>query len=186
MVIIRHTSNTVNPVGVDCGTTGTVGPADRVPYSTRLGHAFCALLEHLDVLEDGRELLAQALAGALGFVPCGRLVRRIRSRRQEQVEQAFISITEENLADVKEYRGRGLVWGMEFHDKARAGKIAKRAFELGLLIDVRRVLPTLGANALGRGNPAGESCRLDRVDRLRHRSPAAALRHADAPPESVS
>ncbi|MCZ9339365.1 diaminobutyrate--2-oxoglutarate transaminase, partial [Streptomyces sp. TRM76130] len=55
--------------------------------------------------------------------------------RGERVEQHLISITEENLADVKEYRGRGLVWGLEFHDKDRAGRVAKRAFEHGLLIE---------------------------------------------------
>jgi diaminobutyrate-2-oxoglutarate transaminase len=70
--------------------------------------------------------------------------------RGEQVEQALIAITEENLADVKEYRGRGLVWGLEFHDKGRAAKVAGRAFELGLLIEtsgpegeVVKLLPAL-------------------------------------------
>jgi diaminobutyrate-2-oxoglutarate transaminase len=70
--------------------------------------------------------------------------------RGEQVEQALISITEENLADVKEYRGRGLVWGLEFHDKGRAERVARRAFELGLLIEtsgpeseVVKLLPAL-------------------------------------------
>jgi diaminobutyrate-2-oxoglutarate transaminase len=71
-------------------------------------------------------------------------------QRGEQVEQGLISITEENLADIKEYRGRGLVWGLEFHDKERAGKVAHRAFELGLLIEtsgpeseVVKLLPAL-------------------------------------------
>ncbi|MGX1121405.1 4-aminobutyrate aminotransferase-like enzyme [Streptomyces ambofaciens] len=70
--------------------------------------------------------------------------------RGEQVEQHMIAITEENLADIKEYRGRGLVWGLEFHDKGRAGRVAKRAFELGLLIEtsgpeseVVKLLPAL-------------------------------------------
>jgi diaminobutyrate-2-oxoglutarate transaminase len=70
--------------------------------------------------------------------------------RGEQIEQALISVTEENLADVKEYRGRGLVWGLEFHEKERAGRVAQRAFELGLLIEtsgpeseVVKLLPAL-------------------------------------------
>jgi diaminobutyrate-2-oxoglutarate transaminase len=70
--------------------------------------------------------------------------------RGELVEQWLISITEESLADVKEYRGRGLVWGLEFHDKDRAGRIARRAFELGLLVEtsgpeseVVKLLPAL-------------------------------------------
>ncbi|MFF9764991.1 aminotransferase class III-fold pyridoxal phosphate-dependent enzyme, partial [Streptomyces caelestis] len=70
--------------------------------------------------------------------------------RGEQVEQALIAITEENPADVKEYRGRGLVWGLEFHDKERAGKVARCAFDHGLLIEtsgpedeVVKLLPAL-------------------------------------------
>jgi diaminobutyrate-2-oxoglutarate transaminase len=70
--------------------------------------------------------------------------------RGEQVEQALVSITEENLSDVREYRGRGLVWGLEFHDKGRAERVARRAFELGLLIEtsgpeseVVKLLPAL-------------------------------------------
>jgi diaminobutyrate-2-oxoglutarate transaminase len=70
--------------------------------------------------------------------------------RGEQVEQWLISITEENLADVKEYRGRGLVWGLEFHDTSRAARVARRAFGLGLLVEtsgpaseVVKLLPAL-------------------------------------------
>jgi AcrR family transcriptional regulator len=73
---------------------------------------------------------------------------------REQVEQALAAITEENRADVKEYRGRGLVWGLEFHDKGRAERVAKRAFELGLLIEtsgpeseVVKLLPALTVTA---------------------------------------
>jgi diaminobutyrate-2-oxoglutarate transaminase len=80
--------------------------------------------------------------------------------RGEQVEQHMIAIAEENLADVREYRGRGLVWGLEFHAKDRANKIAKRAFELGLLIEtsgpegeVVKLLPalTVGPDELDEG-----------------------------------
>jgi diaminobutyrate-2-oxoglutarate transaminase len=70
--------------------------------------------------------------------------------RGELVEQWLISIAEENLADIKEYRGRGLVWGLEFHDRERAGLVARRAFELGLLVEtsgpeseVVKLLPAL-------------------------------------------
>jgi len=52
--------------------------------------------------------------------------------------------------EIVEYRGRGLVWGIEFRDKDRANKVAKRAFELGLLIEtsgpeseVVKLLPAL-------------------------------------------
>ncbi|AXK36259.1 diaminobutyrate--2-oxoglutarate transaminase [Streptomyces armeniacus] len=70
--------------------------------------------------------------------------------RGEQVETALRAIADEHKDDVADFRGRGLVWGMEFRDKARAGAIAKRAFELGLLIEtsgpeseVVKLLPSL-------------------------------------------
>ncbi|WKX69688.1 diaminobutyrate--2-oxoglutarate transaminase [Streptomyces sp. XD-27] len=70
--------------------------------------------------------------------------------RGEQVEAALRAICEEHTALGAEYRGRGLVWGLEFADKERAGRIAKRAFELGLLIEtsgpegeVVKLLPAL-------------------------------------------
>ena len=47
-------------------------------------------------------------------------------------------------------RGRGLVWGLEFQDKARASAVCARAFELGLLLEtsgpeseVVKLLPAL-------------------------------------------
>ncbi|GAB2789036.1 diaminobutyrate--2-oxoglutarate transaminase [Streptomyces daliensis] len=55
--------------------------------------------------------------------------------RGEQVEQALRAIAEEHSEAVAGYRGRGLAWGLEFHDKDRAGQICKRAFELGLLLE---------------------------------------------------
>ncbi|WP_431045053.1 diaminobutyrate--2-oxoglutarate transaminase [Streptomyces sp. P1-3] len=70
--------------------------------------------------------------------------------RGEQVEAALRAICEEHAALGAEYRGRGLVWGLEFTDRERAGRIAKRAFELGLLIEtsgpegeVVKLLPAL-------------------------------------------
>ncbi|NLU67458.1 diaminobutyrate--2-oxoglutarate transaminase [Streptomyces sp. HNM0574] len=56
--------------------------------------------------------------------------------RGEQIESVMRAIAEEHGKDVvADYRGRGLVWGMEFHDKDRAGAVCKRAFELGLLLE---------------------------------------------------
>jgi diaminobutyrate-2-oxoglutarate transaminase len=70
--------------------------------------------------------------------------------RGEQVEAVLRAISEEHSDDVAEFRGRGLVWGMEFHDKDRADAIAKRCFDLGLLIEtsgpqseVVKLLPSL-------------------------------------------
>ena len=70
--------------------------------------------------------------------------------RGEQVEAVLSAISEEHSEDVVNFRGRGLVWGLEFHDKDRADAIAKRCFELGLLIEtsgpqseVVKLLPSL-------------------------------------------
>ena len=70
--------------------------------------------------------------------------------RGEQVEAVLRAISEEHGEDVADYRGRGLVWGLEFHDKSRAGAVAKRCFDLGLLIEtsgpeseVVKLLPSL-------------------------------------------
>ncbi|MCF6523342.1 diaminobutyrate--2-oxoglutarate transaminase [Streptomyces sp. JJ36] len=74
--------------------------------------------------------------------------------RGEQVELALRAIAEEHRDEVADVRGRGLVWGMEFQDKDRAGAVAKRAFELGLLIEtsgpeseVVKLLPSLTITA---------------------------------------
>lgn len=70
--------------------------------------------------------------------------------RGEQVERALLAIVDECEPDSVSFRGRGLVWGMEFQDKPRAGAICRRAFELGLLLEtsgpeseVVKLLPAL-------------------------------------------
>ncbi|MER6143474.1 diaminobutyrate--2-oxoglutarate transaminase [Streptomyces sparsogenes] len=55
--------------------------------------------------------------------------------RGEQVEQALRAICEEHVRLGAEYRGRGLVWGLEFTDRSRASAVCARAFELGLLVE---------------------------------------------------
>ncbi|MFK4264938.1 diaminobutyrate--2-oxoglutarate transaminase [Streptomyces milbemycinicus] len=55
--------------------------------------------------------------------------------RGEQVEQALREICEEHVRLGSEYRGRGLVWGLEFTDPTRASAVCARAFELGLLVE---------------------------------------------------
>jgi len=70
--------------------------------------------------------------------------------RGEQVQAALRAIAEEHPSQVADARGRGLVWGLEFHDKDRASAVGKRAFELGLLVEtsgpeseVVKLLPAL-------------------------------------------
>nr|AGS13491.1 diaminobutyrate-2-oxoglutarate aminotransferase [Streptomyces rimosus subsp. rimosus] len=70
--------------------------------------------------------------------------------RGEIIESHLRAIVEEHPNSIAEYRGRGMVWGLECTDKPLANKIAKRAFELGLLIEtsgpereVVKLLPAL-------------------------------------------
>ncbi|MFI9025391.1 diaminobutyrate--2-oxoglutarate transaminase [Streptomyces sp. NPDC053560] len=70
--------------------------------------------------------------------------------RGEQVAQELATVSAEHLEEVKGVRGRGLVWGLEFHDTHRATRAAARAFELGLLVEtsgpdseVLKLLPPL-------------------------------------------
>jgi diaminobutyrate-2-oxoglutarate transaminase len=55
--------------------------------------------------------------------------------RGEQVERALAGICAEHAADDAVFRGRGLVWGLEFADKDRATAVCRRAFDLGLLLE---------------------------------------------------
>jgi len=70
--------------------------------------------------------------------------------RGEQVEQGLSAIRDEHGALGAKVRGRGLMWGLEFADTRRATAVARRAFELGLLIEtsgpeseVVKLLPAL-------------------------------------------
>ncbi|MFG3022841.1 diaminobutyrate--2-oxoglutarate transaminase [Streptomyces sp. NPDC048254] len=59
--------------------------------------------------------------------------------RGEQIEQALRALCKEYSALGATYRGRGLVWGLEFADKSRASAICARAFERGLLLETSGV-----------------------------------------------
>ncbi|NEY32274.1 diaminobutyrate--2-oxoglutarate transaminase [Streptomyces sp. PRKS01-65] len=62
----------------------------------------------------------------------GRLEKQTLARA-DQVEQALNAVTADEPAT--QVRGRGLAWGVEFADPARAGAVCARAFELGLLME---------------------------------------------------
>jgi diaminobutyrate-2-oxoglutarate transaminase len=55
--------------------------------------------------------------------------------RGEQVERTLLAMVDENDGTGVSFRGRGLVWGIEFEDKARATTVCRRAFELGMLLE---------------------------------------------------
>jgi len=70
----------------------------------------------------------------------------------EQVERALAKIQADHPEDIKEFRGRGLVWGLEFRDADRAARVTARSFTLGLLVEnsgpdgeVVKLLPPLTA-----------------------------------------
>lgn len=121
--------------------------------------SLCLFKPELDIWEPGEHngtfrgnnpAFVTATAALETYWADGSAMEKQTRTRGEQVEQGLISITEENLADIKEYRGRGLVWGIEFKDPERAGRICARAFELGLLVEtsgpqgeVVKLLPAL-------------------------------------------
>ncbi|MFD4876820.1 diaminobutyrate--2-oxoglutarate transaminase [Streptomyces sp. NPDC058420] len=121
--------------------------------------SLCLFRPELDIWEPGEHngtfrgnnpAFVTATAALETYWADGAAMEKQTRTRGEQVEQGLISITEENLADIKEYRGRGLVWGIEFKDPERAGRICARAFELGLLVEtsgpqseVVKLLPAL-------------------------------------------
>lgn len=70
--------------------------------------------------------------------------------RGEQIEQALVAICAEHADADATYRGRGMVWGLEFPDPARASRVCGRAFDLGLILEtsgpqseVVKLLPAL-------------------------------------------
>src|SRR5690606_13097054 len=106
--------------------------------------------EHNGTFRGNNPAFVTATATLEAYWADGAAMEKQTRKRGEQVEQALAAIAEENADEVKEYRGRGLVWGMEFHDKSRAERVARRAFELGLLIEtsgpeseVVKLLPAL-------------------------------------------
>ncbi|MGI5249609.1 diaminobutyrate--2-oxoglutarate transaminase [Actinacidiphila glaucinigra] len=71
-------------------------------------------------------------------------------KRGEQAEAVLREICAEDPRSGARYRGRGLVWGLEFTDPGRASRVCARAFELGLLLEtsgprgeVVKLLPAL-------------------------------------------
>jgi diaminobutyrate-2-oxoglutarate transaminase len=91
--------------------------------------------EHNGTFRGNNPAFVTARAALEMYWADGLAMEKQTRERGEQVELQLIAVAEENAADVRGHRGRGLVWGLEFHDKSRAGRVARRAFELGLLIE---------------------------------------------------
>ncbi|MEU2448556.1 diaminobutyrate--2-oxoglutarate transaminase [Streptomyces sp. NPDC012765] len=82
-------------------------------------------------------------------------VLRERTRVQgARIEQALVDLCADHEQDGASYRGRGMVWGLEFTRKERAAEVCHRAFEHGLLVEtsgpeseVVKLLPPLTVSA---------------------------------------
>ncbi|MFX4291990.1 diaminobutyrate--2-oxoglutarate transaminase [Streptomyces bohaiensis] len=105
--------------------------------------------EHNGTFRGNNPAFVTAAAALDAYWHDGQMEKQTTARG-EQVEAALAGIVRENPDAGGHFRGRGLVWGMEFPDKERAGRICRRAFELGLLVEtsgpeseVVKLLPAL-------------------------------------------
>lgn len=105
--------------------------------------------EHNGTFRGNNPAFVTATAALESYWNDGQMEKQTLARG-EQVETALRAIATEHAEDIADFRGRGLVWGLEFHDKPRAGAVAKRCFDLGLLIEtsgpeseVVKLLPSL-------------------------------------------
>ncbi|MFF4611677.1 diaminobutyrate--2-oxoglutarate transaminase [Streptomyces albidoflavus] len=146
----------VDDIQMGCGRTGPffsfeeagITP-DIVTLSKSIGGygmpmSLCLFKPELDIWEPGEHngtfrgnnpAFVTAAAALDAYWSDGQMEKQTLVRG-EQVEQALTAILDEHGGEaIVSVRGRGLVWGMEFADKSRAGAVSKRAFELGLLVE---------------------------------------------------
>ncbi|MER7062916.1 diaminobutyrate--2-oxoglutarate transaminase [Streptomyces albidoflavus] len=146
----------VDDIQMGCGRTGPffsfeeagITP-DIVTLSKSIGGygmpmSLCLFKPELDIWEPGEHngtfrgnnpAFVTAAAALDAYWSDGQMEKQTLARG-EQVEQALTAILDEHGGKaIVSVRGRGLVWGMEFADKSRAGAVSKRAFELGLLVE---------------------------------------------------
>ncbi|MER7321365.1 diaminobutyrate--2-oxoglutarate transaminase [Streptomyces albidoflavus] len=146
----------VDDIQMGCGRTGPffsfeeagITP-DIVTLSKSIGGygmpmSLCLFKPELDIWEPGEHngtfrgnnpAFVTAAAALDAYWGDGQMEKQTLARG-EQVEQALTAILDEHGGEaIVSVRGRGLVWGMEFADKSRAGAVSKRAFELGLLVE---------------------------------------------------
>ncbi|CAL9601774.1 diaminobutyrate--2-oxoglutarate transaminase [Streptomyces sp. Tu 3180] len=143
----------------EAGITPDIVTVSKSISGYGLPMSLCLFKPELDVWEPGEHngtfrgnnpAFVTATAALEAYWTDGSAMEKQTRSRGEQVERALAAVAGENPADVKEYRGRGLVWGMEFHDKRRAERVARRSFDLGLLVEtsgpeseVVKLLPAL-------------------------------------------
>lgn len=164
----------VDDIQMGCGRTGSffsfeeagITP-DIVTLSKSISGyglpmSLCLFKGELDVWEPGEHngtfrgnnpAFVTATATLDTYWADGQMERQTLARG-EQVERALLALVEENDRAGVSFRGRGLVWGIEFQEKARATAVCRRAFELGLLLEtsgpeseVVKLLPPLTISA---------------------------------------
>ncbi|NGO81231.1 diaminobutyrate--2-oxoglutarate transaminase [Streptomyces sp. YC504] len=160
----------VDDIQMGCGRTGgffSFEEAGIVPDIVTVSKSIsgyglpmslCLFKPELDVWEPGEHngtfrgnnpAFVTAAAALSAYWADGEMEKQTLARG-EQVEQAMKAIRAEHPDATREYRGRGLVWGLEMTTPDHASKIARRAFDLGLLVEtsgpeseVVKLLPAL-------------------------------------------
>ncbi|MER5442869.1 diaminobutyrate--2-oxoglutarate transaminase [Streptomyces sp. NPDC002790] len=143
----------------EAGITPDIVTVSKSISGYGLPMSLCMFKPELDVWEPGEHngtfrgnnpAFVTAAAALETYWTDGAAMEKQTLERGEQVDEVLSALRTEYHDEIVEYRGRGLVWGIEFRDKDRAGKVAKRAFELGLLIEtsgpdseVVKLLPAL-------------------------------------------
>ncbi|MEU3600711.1 diaminobutyrate--2-oxoglutarate transaminase [Streptomyces sp. NPDC006798] len=145
----------VDDIQMGCGRTGgffSFEEAGIVPDIITLSKSIsgyglpmslCLFLPELDIWEPGEHngtfrgnnpAFVTATAALRTYWADGELEKQT-ARRGEQIEQSLLALAGESDDPGFSFRGRGLVWGLEFPDTDRASAICARAFELGLLLE---------------------------------------------------
>ncbi|MFV2120560.1 diaminobutyrate--2-oxoglutarate transaminase [Streptomyces sp. Act-28] len=160
----------VDDIQMGCGRTGaffSFEDAGVVPDIVLLSKSIsgyglpmslCLFREELDVWEPGEHngtfrgnnpAFVTAAAALQTYWADGALEEQTRLRG-EQVRAALEKIAAEHSGAVASVRGRGLAWGVEMRDREAAGRIARRSFDHGLLVEtsgpyseVVKLLPAL-------------------------------------------
>ncbi|MER7177290.1 diaminobutyrate--2-oxoglutarate transaminase [Streptomyces mesophilus] len=160
----------VDDIQMGCGRTGgffSFEEAGIVPDIVTVSKSIsgyglpmslCLFKPELDIWEPGEHngtfrgnnpAFVTAAAALSAYWADGEMEKQTLARG-EQVEQAMKAIRAEHPDATREYRGRGLVWGLEMATPDHASKIARRAFDLGLLVEtsgpeseVVKLLPAL-------------------------------------------
>ncbi|OON73990.1 diaminobutyrate--2-oxoglutarate transaminase [Streptomyces tsukubensis] len=160
----------VDDIQMGCGRTGAffsfeeagITP-DIVTLSKSIGGygmpmSLCLFKPELDVWEPGEHngtfrgnnpAFVTAAAALDSYWADGHMEKQTLARG-EQVESALRAICNEHTQLGASYRGRGLVWGLEFEEPSRAAAVCARAFEHHLLLEtsgpqseVVKLLPAL-------------------------------------------